>query len=171
MISFFYDSFLIFFQFLIPGVFLGMIYDIFRLIRLSRRHNKSDSFFEIIKKRYSYKKTKLSLRNFDVLLTFIEDISFFLIVSITEILATYYFNEGEIRIYCLMFSVIGFYCYHKTIGFLVIAISKKLLYLFGKIFCFFIFLIFDPIVFTMKKINKSHISTSKRNHNEKEQNE
>ena len=147
-----------------------MIYDIFRLIRLKRRPGKSDSFFEIIKKRYFYQDKKIVLQNFDVLLTFIEDICFFLIVSITEILATYYFNEGEIRIYCLIFSVIGFYCYHKTIGFLVISISKKLLYLSEKIFCFFVFLIFDPIVFIMKKLNKSY-TISKRNQNEKEQNE
>ena len=58
-----------------------------------------------------------------------EDILFFVIVAITEILATYHINEGEIRIYGLMISAIGFFVYQKTLGRMFIFFSKKILYL------------------------------------------
>ena len=85
---------------------------------------------------------------------FMEDVCFFLIAAIAEVLAIYYLNDGEIRIYCLLFSVIGFFCYQKTIGFVIIFFAKKLLCWFRKIICFFVFLILDPIVFITRKIGK-----------------
>ena len=159
MISFFYDSCFMFIRFLIPGIFSGLIYDVFRLIRIKRNCN-FDSILKIIKIRYFPEKTKnkknilVCRQSFHNLFIFIEDVCFFLIVFLIEALTIYHLNDGEIRIYCLIFSLIGFFCYQKTIGRLIIFISIKLLYLFRRIFCFFIFLILDPIVFIIKKIKK-----------------
>ncbi|MBE6665376.1 MAG: hypothetical protein E7603_04010 [Ruminococcaceae bacterium] len=158
MINFFYDSYLIFLRFLIPGIFLGMIYDVFRLIRIGR-NSKTIPLPEAIKNRYFPNKIKrnkktLKKHTYPNFLVFIEDISFFLIVSVTEILATYHLNNGEIRIYCLLFSVIGFFCYQKTISLCVIFISKKMAKLFQKILFICICLVLDPIVFFIKKLKR-----------------
>ena len=175
MISFFYDSCFMFIRFLIPGIFLGLIYDIFRFMRI-KRNRKFDSILKITKKRYFPEKAKnneniaIRRQGSDNLLIFIEDVCFFLIVFIIEVLTIYHLNDGEIRIYCLLFSLIGFFCYQKTIGRLVIFISIKLLYLFRRIFCFFIFLILDPIVFIIKKFKKisSSLALKKMIKNKKE---
>ena len=155
MITFFYDSCEMFFKFFVPGIFSGMIYDIFRLNRIKRNFHSS-SFTDIVKKRYFSEKTVSPVKkhNFDNILIFMEDVCFFLIAAIAEVLAIYYLNDGEIRIYCLLFSVIGFFCYQKTIGFVIIFFAKKLLCWFRKIICFFVFLILDPIVFITRKIGK-----------------
>ena len=160
MIHFFYDSCLMFFQFLIPGIFLGFVYDIFRIIRIGR-NDKAYRVGEEIRKRYFPKKAErksvsVNTLNREAILVFFEDIFFFLIAAITEILAVYYFNDGEIRIYGLLFSGIGFLCYQKTIGRLLICISKKILYLFRKTFYFCICLILTPAFFIVRKIKPKH---------------
>lgn len=156
MINFFYDSYLMFIQFLIPGIFLGIIYDIFYLLRIEK-NEKEVSLWRLTIKRYFPNKIKensknhiknKSLYNFFV---FAEDICFFFIVAIIEILAIYYLNDGEIRIYCLLFSLIGFFSYQKTIGlflrFLLIKLSKLLKNLLFMCIC----IIMEPIAFIIKK--------------------
>ena len=159
MIRFFYDSCLMFFQFLIPGIFLGAVYDIFRIIRIAR-NDQTQRLSEAIRKRFflekkiSKKKREKNPSKRENVLIFMEDIFFFLIVAVTEILAVYYYNDGEIRIYCLMFSAIGFLCYQKTVGRLVIALSEKILYLLRKIIYFLVCLILKPLLAVSKKLNK-----------------
>ena len=154
MIHFFYDSCLMFFQFLIPGIFLGVIYDIFRIIRIARNDNPYYLLKEI-KRRYFPEKentiSSLHRSKREFVWVFIEDVFFFLILAVTEILSVYYFNEGKIRVYCLFFSGIGFLCYQKTIGRLVIYLSKKIFRICRKIFCFCICLILKPVFFIIKK--------------------
>lgn len=159
MIHFFYDSYLMVLQFLIPGIFLGLIYDIFRIIRIMR-NDSTQRLSEMIRKRFfsqekeqPKKKIKNSQKRENILI-FIEDIFFFLIVAVTEILAVYYFNDGEIRIYCLLFSAIGFICYQKTVGRLVISLSKKIVYFIRKIVYCFVCLILKPWFAVSKKLNK-----------------
>ena len=152
MIAFFYDSCSLILKFLLPGIFLGVVYDIFRLFRIGR-NDKKYSVRDAIKKRFGRKsnakikpKRKISID----LLVFLEDILFFLIVSLTEILSVYHINGGEIRIYGLLFSFLGFIIYQKTISALIIFLSKKILYAIRKLvygcICFFLI----PILFFAK---------------------
>ena len=84
MIHFFYDSCLMFFQFLIPGIFLGVIYDIFRFIRIARNDNPYYLLKEI-KRRYFPEKentiSSLHRSKREFVWVFIEDVFFFLILS------------------------------------------------------------------------------------------
>lgn len=159
MIQFFYDSYLMFIQFLIPGIFLGIIYDIFRLIRIGRNSNNV-SLWKMIKNRYFQNKMKeaktmpIKKHHFDTLWVFAEDICFFLIVAITEILAIYHLNDGEIRIYCLLFSLIGFSFYQKTIGLFLIFFLKNFIRLLKKYLFICICIILNPTVFILKKSRK-----------------
>ena len=159
MIQFFYDSYLMFIQFLIPGVFLGIIYDVFYLIRIGR-NNTIIPLWQLMRKRYFSNETRENIKikikkfHFDAFFIFIEDISFFLIVAITEILAIYHLNNGEIRIYSLLFSLIGFFCYQKTIGLFVIFLARNILRLLKKYLFIFICSILHPCACIIKKSKK-----------------
>jgi len=161
MIAFFYDSYGIILKFLIPGIFLGMVYDVFRLFRIARNDHRY-RLGTAIKNHYfskasppvhsGNKKRKITLP--EDLLVFTEDLIFFLIVSITEILTIYYVNGGEIRTYCLLFSVIGFFTYQKTVGALFIFLSRKILYLLRRCLYLFTCLILTPSFFVWKLLKK-----------------
>ncbi|MBQ8496869.1 MAG: hypothetical protein IJ489_05360 [Clostridia bacterium] len=56
-----------------------------------------------------------------------------MIVALTEILMLFQLNGGEIRIYCLLFSAIGFVIYQKSIGNLLIFLSKRIIYFIRRI--------------------------------------
>ena len=103
MIAFFYDSWVTVLKFLIPGAFLGIIYDIIRLFRISR-NDPTNSVRQAIFERYFSKRKKSRIHISDTLIVFFEDVLFFLIVALTEIIANFHFNDGEIRIYCLLIS-------------------------------------------------------------------
>ena len=161
MIDFFYDSYHMFFQFLIPGIFLGMIYDFFRLIRIAR-NDQSFCLLQEIRKRYFQKnetaesfQEKYRKNLFETLFVFMEDVLFFLIVATTEILAIYHLNNGEIRISCLVFSAIGFLAYQQTVGRLIIFLSRKILYGFRRVLYFLVSLILVPTFFFLKKLSHS----------------
>ena len=156
MTAFFYDSWIIILEFLIPGIFLGAAYDIFRLLRIAR-NDKTFKVIEAIKKRFFTKSIDYA-KKFEVSenwIVFIEDIVFFLIVAVTEILATYHINNGEIRIYCLLISVIGFFSYQITLGRLVIYLSTKILYLIRKTIYIIVCVLLTPPVLISKQIRKS----------------
>lgn len=152
MINFFYDSWIIILKFLIPGICLGMVYDLFRLFRIAG-NDPLYSVTNAIKKRYFPKSNsdrKSRKRISDTGLVFAEDILFFMIVAITEILATFHFNQGEIRIYCLLISAIGFFIYQKTVGRFIIFFSRKILYLTRRIIYLFACVMLTPTFYILR---------------------
>ena len=155
MTAFFYDSWITVIEFLIPGIFLGAVYDIFRLIRISR-NDSTHSVGKAIQKRFFQKSDSMNdkqekTRISEFIIVFVEDILFFTIAAITEILALFYINAGEIRIYYLMISAIGFFAYQRTFGNIVLFFSKQLLYLIRKIIYFIACFILIPSFFFVKK--------------------
>ena len=153
MIAFFYDSWIIILEFLIPGIFLGIVYDIFRLLRIAR-NDHSFKVIQAIKTRF-FPNLSVLVKKVDITenwIVFMEDIVFFLIVAATEILATYHINNGEIRIYCLVISVIGFFAYQKTFGKIIIFFSTKILYLIRKTIYATACVLLIPLFFILKQI-------------------
>lgn len=150
MTDFFYDSCFLVLRFLIPGIFLGALYDIFRFIRIAR-NDKTYALNVALKTKFRFQaKNKCPILISEDIILFIEDLLFFIIAAITEILAVYDFNNGEIRIYCLLFSVIGFIFYQKTIGHFLISVSRRLLYLYRRLLYFFACMVLIPIFFFLK---------------------
>ena len=89
MNDFFYDSAVRVFSFVCLGAVLGAIYDVFRVLRISRKGGNSPSgrIYEKLKpkkKLFSGKAVPKWLKLTDNALTFIEDILFWLIVFVTE---------------------------------------------------------------------------------------
>ena len=155
MTDFFYDSYLLILKFLIIGGFLGVIYDIFRFYRIAR-NDKTYCPIEVLKKRFHLlsKPQRIKFQISDSAIVFLEDILFFMTVAMTETLMFFQFNGGEIRIYCLLASAIGFLVYQKTVGNLLIFLSKKILYLCRFLIYWILFLFFTPCLFAYKIIQK-----------------
>ena len=171
MNAFFYDSWTLILKFLIPGIFLGAVYDIFRLFRIARSENTYSARKEIRKRFFpkSEGEGKNPRRRItDTAIVFMEDILFFLIVAVTEILAVYHINEGEIRIYCLLASALGFFTYQKTLGRLIIFFSKKILYLIRKIVYCIACAILVPAFFISRYIGKMFSAIKRKKKNKKE---
>lgn len=154
---FFYDSWDVILKFLIPGVFLGAIYDIFRFCRIARNDNDynirkklKNRFF--IKNKADDKKVKE--KHFETAIVFIEDTLFFIIAAITEILAFFHFNNGEIRICCLVVSSVGFFIYQKTLGNLIIFLSKKTLHFIKRIIHLMVYIVLIPVLFLTRNSKK-----------------
>ena len=143
-----------FFYFIIVGIVLSIIFDIFRILR--RTIKTSD------------------------IVTNIEDILFCFITGIIILLSIYYFNNGELRLYIFVGILMGLTIYMIFISRFFIKINviminfiKKILYLLIKPFIFILNftkkLIFKPIsfiiinmrYFTVKNLQKMKKVTKK----------
>ena len=133
MNDFFYDSAVRVFSFVCLGAVLGAIYDVFRVLRISRKGGNSPSgrIYEKLKpkkKLFSGKAVPKWLKLTDNALTFIEDILFWLIVFVTEAVYIYYINDGEIRIDFFVLSLAGFMLYGISLGKIVIFLSGRIIF-------------------------------------------
>ena len=143
-----------FIYFIIVGIVLSVIFDIFRILR--RTIKTSD------------------------IITNMEDILFCVITGIIVLLSTFYFNDGQLRIYIFIGIILGitFYMifiskYFIKINVAIINFIKKILYLLIKPFIFLLNftkrLIFNPIsfiiinmkYFTLKNLQKIKKVTKK----------
>ena len=144
-----------FIYFIIVGIVLSIIFDIFRILR--RTIKTSD------------------------IVTNIQDILFCIITGIVMLLSIYYFNKGQLRLYIFIGIILGvtFYMifiskYFIKINITIINFIKKILYLIIKPFIFILNftkkLIFKPIsfiiinmkCFTIKNLQKFKKVTKKQ---------
>ena len=141
MLDFFITNQLVWFgQSILLGIFLGITYDIFRILRSSIKHNTT--------------------------IVFIEDMIFFLICSV----ATFYFmmnvSMGQIRIFILIGELIGAILYKITIGNFITKFIVSVINLIKKtIVCLYKMLI-KPIIklilYILKPIIKFVLKYSKK---------
>ncbi len=103
MISDFYGSYSSFVLSALLGIFIGVIYDIFRILRIARLPHiaPQGKFYDIIKIPDSglpkFEKLKNMIKLSSNIFILIEDIIFWIIVSLLQILFIYHINDGEIR--------------------------------------------------------------------------
>lgn len=159
MNGFFYDSYQLILIFLIPGVFLGVVYDIFRILRIGRASDLSVSgaLYDKIRPKKPLLGRILhtkSIKIADNVIVFIEDILFWLIAAVTEILFIFHTNGGEIRIYCLLSSIAGFFLYHQTLGKLAMLFAKQIIFLFRCLIYWILYVIIYPVKLIIKGIRK-----------------
>lgn len=102
------------------GAVLGVIYDIFRILRISF---KNGSF-----------------------LIFLEDALFFFICAILTFCFMLTTNDGQVRFFILLGEGIGFILYHCTIGVLVMKISKLIIRFIGRLFSLLYKILLAPFV-------------------------
>lgn len=138
----------VFLVFFISGMLIGILFDIFRILR------KTFTTKDIV--------------------TYLEDILFWLITGVFLIFILFTFTNGEIRLYNIFSLIIGFICYILTISKFFIKISviilsflKNILYKILKILTYPVKFLFKPISFFVINIRKLFFISKNRQKNTK----
>ncbi len=102
------QQFQVFFGALILGAVFGLLYDIFRIIRLAFKNSSA--------------------------VVFVEDIIFWIIATVTTFLFTIIFNNGELRLSLIITQVVGFLIYYFTLGKLIFKVFSAIFLKIHQIF-------------------------------------
>ena len=150
MTEFFYDSSQLIISSFLLGVIVGLFYDTLRIVRIARTpHIKTPRHFERICNAapFSYKKIfeSSSSSKTITILTFIEDILFFTVATVSLILFFLSENDGEIRLYCLLFFIFGFIVYICSIGKITLSFSTTIIFLLRWLLYWIVYIIMLPI--------------------------
>ena len=100
-------STLLFFYSILTGAFLGVVYDIFRILRIA------------------YPPKKIGI--------IAQDITFALICIIATLIFLQFFTNGALRFFVLVGEFLGFLLYYLTIGVIVIKMAKVIIKIVKKI--------------------------------------
>lgn len=161
MIADFYSSYASFIEAVYLGLFFGALYDVFRILRVSRLPNivPKGKFYDTIKiPQKSIPKRKTILNNIIHLsgnaIVVIEDIIFWIIATVAQILFIYHTNGGEIRIYFFAFSFAGAALYFFTFGKLVMYFAVRIIFLIRCLLYWLFYIIIYPIRKTLSALRK-----------------
>ena len=152
MILEFYGAYSAFINAAILGVFFGFVYDIFRILRISRIPYLAPKgkFYELItpKKQAEKQRKKPPKKIFalsDTVLTFIEDIIFWIVASLGEILFIYHVNGGVIRVYFILCTFAGAALYFFTAGKITMYFSVRIIFLIRCLLYWTFYIIIYPV--------------------------
>ena len=132
----------LFLIFILNGILIGILFDIFRILR---RSFKTPNF-----------------------VTYIEDTLFWIMSTLSVIYSLFVFNNGEIRGYIFIGIIFGIAIYMLFFSRIVMKISVKVISIFKEIFKFIfkilsypVRIILNPLKFLMKKVFSLKIDISK----------
>lgn len=158
MNDFFYDPWTDILAFFFIGAVIGAIYDVFRILRVSRSAQiaVSGKIADMIKPRKTLKLPKLFHAAGNAA-TFFEDILFWLCAAVVETVFVYQIGGGELRMGYVAFTAVGFAAYYFTLGKAVISVSEKIIFLCRCLIFWSFYIIMYPIMmvfrFILKKIH------------------
>ena len=109
---------------LLSGMALGIVYDVFKVIRVFREKTKNE------------KKPHPVMKWAGHILCFIEDIAFFLIVSIVGVLLFSAYGAGRVRLDSIALQIISFTAWQMSVGRFTRPAAVFVKGWLGKIFCF-----------------------------------
>ena len=109
----------LFLIFTLNGIFIGFLFDIFRIIRKTFKTND--------------------------IATYIEDVIFWILAGITILFTMYKFSDGELRIYTIIGIAIGVVIYMLTVSTFIINISVYFVNMIKKVINFLIRIIKYPL--------------------------
>lgn len=118
----------LFLIFTIDGVLIGIIFDIFRILR---KTIKTSDF-----------------------VTYIEDFLFWIITSIILFYSIFTYNNGELRFFMFLAVILGFVLYICTISSYLIKINLKIINVIKRIFLKLFEIIYKPLIKTFKILKK-----------------
>lgn len=145
MSRFFYDSVWQLFSFVLLGLITGLLFDVFRLLRVAFSTAPpipESPFAKKIAPPHFFDRPKRSRRgkNAETVVIAAEDVLFFLISAVLFSFQTYWVNEGEIRIWGILLLFLGFVLWRLTLGKLLLFFSAQILF-FEKILIYWLFYI------------------------------
>ena len=117
------DQAYLFLVFSLTGVIIGILFDFFRILRRTIRTNN--------------------------IITYIEDILFWILTGLLILYNIWFFNNGEIRIYMFLGIILGILIYMLTLSSILIKIFSKILHTIIKVLELpfkTIIVIFDKII-------------------------
>ena len=160
MILEFYGAYSAFVNAFFLGVLFGMIYDVFRIARVSRLpylmpKGKLYEMIAIPEKKKRGKTAKGFFAASDALLTFAEDMVFWLIVSAGEILFIYHVNGGAVRGYFILCTFAGAAVYFFTAGKITMFFSVRLIFLLRCLLYWFFYIIIYPVRLILRLFGKA----------------
>ena len=97
----------LFLVFSLTGVIIGILFDFFRILRRSIKTSN--------------------------IITYIQDILFWILTGIIILYSIWYFNNGELRIYVLLGLIIGILIYISTLSNIIVKVFTKILVFFINI--------------------------------------
>ena len=118
----------LFLIYLISGILIGILFDIFRILRKSF---KTQDF-----------------------VTYLEDILFWIFTGFFLLFVLFKFSNGEIRLYSLLGLVLGSICYMLTISKFFIKVNVKIITFIKKIIYKIISIVIFPIRLLLKLLQK-----------------
>lgn len=135
------------------GGWLGVLHDLSRLVRIFLGASGQGKTFErlasirlpIVGRSLGERKKGTPHRIALMILTFFQDVLWFLIAGVGTVILNYYYNDGKFRIYTVAALLIGFVVYYFTLGKLVMLFSEVIVF-FVRSFCLIVFcLVCRPI--------------------------
>lgn len=151
MINDFYSSYSSFIMSAFLGISFGTLYDVFRIFRIARISHLTPqgSFFKAIQPPENHIFGKLKQNHlFQIsanIITFAEDIIFWILISLIQILFIYHINDGEVRLYFFIFEFIGAVIYFFTAGKLIMFFSVRIIFLIRCLLYWTFYIIIYPI--------------------------
>lgn len=125
----------LFLIFLLVGIIIGLLFDIFRILRKSF---KTPDF-----------------------ITYIEDIGFGILAGVILIFSIIVVNNGELRLFILLGIALGAILYFLTLSKLIIKVSVTILKVIINIVSQILKIIFSPIGFIFKRVKIIYIKIQK----------
>ena len=126
------NQLLLFFIYLICGIIMCILLDLFRSTRRVIKTNN--------------------------IVTYIEDLIYWIIIGLFNIFIIFKFNYGELRIYIPIAIITGIALYYFTISKYIISFSVSVLSFFKKVVNYFFVKIGDPVyifIINLKKLVKN----------------
>lgn len=125
----------LFLVYTINGIFIGILFDIFRVLRKSFKTNDITTYFE--------------------------DILFWILTGLSLLYSIFTFSNGEIRLYMFLGVFLGWLTYMMLISKYFIKINVKIVVFFKKIFEIIFSIILIPVKFLFKPIRFITINIKK----------
>lgn len=119
---------LLFLIFIINGIIIGLIFDFFRILRRS-------------------------FKTHDII-TYIEDILFWIITGFILLYSVFTFNNGEIRLYMFLAVILGSILYMLIFSSFIIKVNVKIICLFKNILKKILYIILFPFIYLFKILKK-----------------
>ena len=95
------DQAYLFIVFSLTGVVIGILFDFFRILRRSFKTSN--------------------------IITYVEDVLFWILTGVLILYNIWYFNNGEIRIYMFLGIIMGLLIYMRTLSNIIVSLFSKIL--------------------------------------------
>ncbi len=132
------------------GLIAGVLYDVVRIFRccLGIKYTQSApkwlSKIKLPLLSSSNKEKRMGAIKENIIMG-ITDILYFLILTVLMCIFVYAVNNGKIRWYIYVFSLLGFLIYYFTVGKLVIKVSSVASFIIRSMFSYIVLFLFAPV--------------------------